>query len=95
MTYSEAIEFLKEGHCISRSSWDEGKFVCRQNTCTVDYDVIPNMTSLPESAKEELKKRNSSITYKDQMIVISSNNLITSWIATPFDTFATDWVCYE
>jgi hypothetical protein len=53
------------------------------------------MTSLPESAKEELKKRESSITYKDQMIVINSDNLITSWIATPFDTFATDWVVYD
>lgn len=95
MNYGEAIDLLREGYCVSRSSWDSGQFIVRQNTCTVDYDTIPNMSSLPDSAKEVLRSRKSSITYHDQMIIIDSDNQITSWIATPSDTYATDWVLYQ
>lgn len=95
VTYGEAIEHLRKGGMVARRGWiGNARFVCRQVPSEVPSIIIPKMSSLPESVKEELLTRVGfeSIQYRNQMIMVNADNTIDSWVASSSDTFATDWV---
>lgn len=92
-TFGSAIEFLKKGRAIRRVSWnDKRAFVVKQIPSHIEADIIPNMQSLPQSAKDILMSRvNPHIDYTNQMLIINSDGKADSWFPSPSDIFAEDW----
>lgn len=99
MKFSEVLEALRNGERLTNSSLSiNGSFIVRQVPQVVDKEIIPNMTSLPEEAKEFLKER-GDIRFHDQVLLIEWSpmqeaHIATSYIPTWHDIFRVDWtVC--
>lgn len=67
----------------------------KQIPAEIGLDIIPNMQSLPKSAKDKLVKENTTIKYCNQMLIINSKGEANSWVASSSDTFANDWCIVE
>jgi len=100
MNIGKAVEALNEGKMVKRQDWD-GMFIFRQVPSEVKKEVVPKMTSLPQSVKDELGRRFSdqnenidAIYYSNQIALVQQSNLITSWTPTVIDLFADDWEIY-
>ena len=92
LTYGLAIEALREGKCVARKGWNgSGMFICKQVPSEIYCNIIPKMSSLPQTAKDILFDRDKSIFYDNQMIIVKPDNTIDSWVASSSDTFAEDW----
>lgn len=85
------IKVLKIGLAAKRKGWN-GKFIVKQVPSHITGDIIPNMQSLPRSAKDILMSReNPHIDYNNQMLIIDSDGKADSWFPSPSDIFAEDW----
>lgn len=94
VTFGKVIEAMKVGECAYRESWkDKNVFVLKQIPAHIREDVIPNMQSLPQAAKNIILKRETPhIDYTDQMLIIYPDGRADAWFPTPSDIFAEDWV---
>ncbi|MGB0867968.1 MAG: DUF2829 domain-containing protein [Flavobacteriales bacterium] len=104
LTFGEAIEKgLKKGKRICRESWNgKDMFVFRQVPSVVPSEVVPKMSSLPESVKKEFARRkdvgwgglnyNAGIGYKNQLVIVYPDNTIYGWTPSPSDVLEEDWV---
>lgn len=65
--FGKAIKALKEGKRVQRLGWN-GKdlFIFMQIPSEVPEKIIPKMTSLPQSVKDEFKRRADSSAYDDR-----------------------------
>lgn len=95
--FGEALRALKGGCCVARNGWNgKGRFVCRQVPSHVDENVIPRMSSLPQSAKNLVMSRdNKSLDYSNQMIIVHPDGKVDSWVPSVSDVFAEDWYLVE
>lgn len=95
--FEEAIRALKFGLAIRRSGWeDKGMFVVKQIPAHINEDIIPNMQSLPQSAKDIIMARdNKSIDYTNQILIVNSYGRADSWLPSSSDIFAKDWEIIE
>ena len=93
MNFGEVIEALKSGLAIRRAGWiGKGLFVIKQVPAHITGDIIPNMQSLPQSAKDILMKRdNPHIDYTNQMLIVNPDGRADSWVPSSSDVFAEDW----
>ena len=95
MKFSEVLEALRNGERIVNGSLSvRGAYIVRQIPQVVPQDVVPKMTSLPDSAKEVAKY--GPIEYHDQVLIVEWSNklgrsLATSYIPTWYDIFREDW----
>lgn len=91
--FGTAIKFLKAGGAIRRAGWNgKGMFVIKQVPANIKADVIPNMQSLPQIAKDILMARSDAhIDYTNQMLIINPDGRADSWIPSSSDIFAEDW----
>ena len=92
-TFGTAVLFLKAGMAVRRAGWN-GKwlFVVKQVPAHIAADIIPNMQSLPQSAKNILMSRESPhIDYTNQMLIINPDGRADSWVPSSSDVFAEDW----
>lgn len=91
--FGTAIKFLEAGGAIRRSGWyGKGLFVVKQVPSHITDDIIPNMQSLPQSAKNLLMSRdNPHIDYTNQMLIINPDGRADSWVPSSSDVFAEDW----
>lgn len=96
-SFSEAIKLLKNGKVIRRSGWNgKNMFVIKQVPAHIESDIIPNMQSLPQSAKDIILKGNGFIDYTNQCLIYNSNTgCADSWVASISDIFAEDWELVE
>lgn len=87
-----AVEQLKAGYMLRRAGWN-GKemFIVKQIPALIGLDIIPKMQSLPQSAKDEMLKREQSIAYTNQLLIIRADGQADSWTASATDIFAEDW----
>ena len=110
VSFGKAIEALKEGKRVQRQGWNgKGLFIFEQVPSQVDISIVPKMTSLPESVKNEFKRRfeeceNSknvstimfnSITYQNQLAMVYPDNKIYGWVASPSDVLENDWIILD
>jgi len=96
LTFGQAIEALKQGKLITRKGWNgKGMFIIKQIPAVIGTEIIPKMQSLPQSAKDVLLKRNQSINYENQMLIINANGRADSWVPSSSDCFAEDWDIVE
>jgi len=94
--YTQAIEALLNGKIVKRSIHLEGTFIFRQVPSEIFSDVIPKMTSLPQSVKDEFAKREAtSIKYNNQFAIVDIDNNIQGWKPEPQDFLAKDWIIIE
>lgn len=98
VTFGEAIEAVKQGKLITRSSW-RGEFVFMQVPSVISKDIVPKMQSLPQAAKDEFQKRFDdpseqvdAIYYNNQLAIVSKSNLISGYSPSPTDALANDWL---
>jgi hypothetical protein len=92
MTFGQAIEALKAGQKVARESWNgKGMFVFKQVPSPIKPEIVPNMTSLPQSVKDEFIKREQGPNYQNQMAIVKPDGSVDSWVASSSDTFAEDW----
>ena len=91
--FGVAITLLTAGFCVRRAGWNgKGLFVCKQIPAHITGDIIPNMQSLPQSAKDILMSReNPHIDYTNQMLIINPDGRADSWVPSSSDVFAEDW----
>lgn len=96
LNFGEAIESLKAGKLVSRQGWNgKGMFIVKQIPAVIGIDIIPRMTSLPQSVKDVFLERNHDICYESQMLIINSSGRADSWVPSSSDVFAEDWVIFE
>lgn len=88
-----AISFLKAGGAVRRAGWNgKGLFVVKQVPANISADIIPNMQSLPQSAKDIIMARaEPHLAYTNQMLIIHPDGRADSWVPSSSDVFAEDW----
>lgn len=92
MDFSDALALLKEGRILTRSAWDMGVVVFRQVPQSINVQVIPRMTSLPEKAKELILNNTAFINYNSQCLLFNfQTGEANSWAPSVDDIFAHDW----
>ena len=93
MDFGQAINALKSGLAIQRAGWNgKGMFVVKQVPSYIEGDIVPEMQSLPQSAKDIIKKReNPHIKYRNQLLIVNRGGIADSWTASSTDILAEDW----
>ena len=93
VNFGGAIYLLQAGLAVRRKGWNgKGLFVVKQVPAHITEDIIPNMQSLPQSAKNILMSReNPHIDYTNQMLIINPDGRADSWVPSVSDIFAEDW----
>lgn len=93
VNFGGAIDLLKAGLAVRRKGWNgKGLFIVKQVPSHITREIIPNMQSLPPSAKVILMKReNPHIDYTNQMLIINPDGRADSWVPSSSDIFANDW----
>lgn len=96
MSFGEALQALEAGECVRRENWEEGKFVVKQIPADIPAEVVPNMQSLPDSAKEIINKTHrEDIHYRWQCLLIvqdTETSVATNYIPDWQDMFAKNWM---
>ncbi len=104
VSFGEAIKALKEGKRVQREGWNgKGLFIFEQVPSKVGWDIIPRMTSLPQSVKEEFDRRFDEteidgdlyIKYSNQLALVKPNNEINGWSPSTADSLANDWLILD
>ena len=97
MSFGSAIALLKSGFAIRRSGWNgKNMFVIKQVPAYIESDVIPNMQSLPQSAKDLILGGKGYIDYTSQCLIYNENTgRADSWVPSMSDIFSDDWEIVE
>lgn len=93
INFGGAIELLKAGLAVRRKGWNgKGLFIVKQVPSHITGDIIPNMQSLPQSAKDIIMAhKEPHIDYTNQMLIINPDGRADSWVPSSSDVFAEDW----
>lgn len=94
LDFGAVINALKEGKAVQREGWNgKGLFVVKQIPAKLEGLIIDKIQSLPQSAKDLLKKRDGvpTLTYTNQMLIINPDGRADSWVPSVSDVFAEDW----
>jgi hypothetical protein len=92
LTFGLAIEALKLGKKVSREGWNgKGLFVFKQVPANIGLDIIPKMTSVPQSVKDTMLERGQHLNYRNQCVIVNSQGDVDNWAPSISDVFAEDW----
>ena len=93
MNFGIAIMALKAGYPVRRSGWNgKGLWVIKQVPAHITEEIIPEMQSLPQSAKDLIIKGKGFIDYTSQCLIYNENTgRADSWAPSISDVFAVDW----
>lgn len=85
--------FLAVDKACRRSGWiDKESFIVKQIPAHITGEIIPNMKSLPQSAKNILMSReNPHIDYTNQILIIHPDGRADSWVPSTSDIFTKEW----
>jgi len=103
ISFGEATEALKEGKRVSRVGWNgKGLFIFIQVPSSVPSNIIPKMSSLPQSVKDEFERRfnrpemtDGLIKYSNQIAIVYPDNNIYGWTPSVSDSLAIDWIILD
>ncbi len=93
LSFEQILPLLREGFAIRRNGWNgKGLMVFKQVPAHIDGTIIPNMQSLPQSAKDQIMKHTGFIDYTSQCLIYNSQTgQADSWVPSISDVFANDW----
>ena len=84
---------------VRRNTHGDFEFIFMQVPSTIPATVVPNMTSLPQSVKDEFANRfkfslvrERGIRYDNQLAFVNSTNTIVGWAPSVEDVMAEDWM---
>lgn len=90
--FSVAVSLLKCGFAVRRMNWDSNLWVIKQVPAHIETDVIPNMQSLPQAAKDLILAGKGEINYTSQCLIYNElTGCADSWAPSISDVFAEDW----
>lgn len=106
LTFGGAIKALKQGKRVSRKGWNgKGLFVFMQVPSNVPKDIVPKMSSLPQTVKDELWFRfinkeeiglkDTDLKYRNQLCIVYPDNTISSWNPSSSDCLEEDWIILD
>ena len=93
LSFGEALVAIKEFKVLRREGWNgKGLVVFRQVPAHITGDIVPNMQSLPDSAKTIIMATQAKVDYTSQMLIFNTNNgRADSWVPSISDALAEDW----
>ena len=93
LTFGVAITMLEKGFVLKRAGWNGKNIVVfKQVPATIGKETIPNMKSLPETAKRVILNGKEHIDYTSQCLIYNrATGRADSWVPSISDTFANDW----
>ncbi|GAB3889943.1 hypothetical protein GCM10028803_00500 [Larkinella knui] len=96
-SFSQALDFLKDGKCVARSGWNgKGMFIFQRPGDILAKDFIPRVKSLPEDVKEFLVSQNRDIQFLPYLCMWSATGeVVNGWLASQTDMLAEDWQVVE
>lgn len=95
MKFNEVLDALKNGERLTNATLsDMLAFIVRQVPQVVPADVVPKMTSLPESAKNHIN--GEELQFIDQVLLVYWSPMQGRYFATSYnptwgDIFREDW----
>lgn len=91
--FSTAINMLIAGMAVRRETWREsGLVVIKQMPARIGRDIVPNMQSLSDNAKDMILSGCGHINYRDQCLIYDTKTgRADSWAPSIQDIFAVDW----
>jgi hypothetical protein len=93
VNFGKAIEALKEGKKVAREGWNgKGLFIFKQIPANIGLEIIPKMTSVPQSVKDTMIERCQNLNYRNQCVIVNSNGDVDNWVPSISDVFAEDWI---
>ena len=103
--FGEAIRALKEGKRVRYKHWDEDTFVFMQVPAVIGYGKIAGMQSLPQSVKDEFKRRFLDseekdktfdlIRYSGQVAMVLPDNRIKGYGFSPTKVLSESWIILD
>lgn len=96
LSFGVAVSLLKHGFALRRSGWNgKNLFVIKQEYSHIGSDIIPDMQSFPQSAKDLILNSKGFIDYTSQCLIYNTETgQADSWTPSVSDVFACDWeVC--
>ena len=98
MKFEEVLDALRNGERLTNASLsNEHGFIVRHVNQTVPAEVVPKMTSLPDSAKEHIAGAGGcDLRFYDQVLLVHWDNMrgeykATGWSPSCYDLFREDW----
>jgi hypothetical protein len=93
MTFSQAIECLKNGMRVARIGWNgKGMFIYMTVGNTVSKDFIPKFASLPPSVKTFLETKGEDIVFNPSITMYNAQGQMQpGWLCSQADLLADDW----
>jgi len=103
VSFGKAIQALKQGRRVQREGWNgKGLFIFEQVPSQVPSNIVPKMTSLPQSVKDEFQRRletqegnDGTLKYQNQLAMVYPDNNIYGWVASPSDVLENDWIILD
>ena len=104
VNFGQALIALNDGKRVRRTEWHkEAKFIFRQVPSEVPANIVPKMTSLPQTVKnyfawtfkEESNEQINAIYYYYQLALVGLSNTITSWSPSTVDAMSNDWIVLD
>ncbi len=93
LTFGLAIEALKLGKKVSREGWNgKGMFIFKQVPANIGLDIIPKMTSVPQSVKDTMIEREQHLNYRNQCVIVDKDGNVDNWAPSISDVFSEDWI---
>lgn len=95
MKFEEVLDALRNGERLVNATLTEmNAFIVRQVPQVVPEEVVPKMTSLPDSAKEHMA--GSEIRFTSQVLLVwwssmQEQYIATSYVPSWYDIFREDW----
>ena len=96
-SFGVAVNLLRQGFAVRRQGWNgKNLFVIKQVPAHIESEIIPNMQSLPTSAKDLILRGKGYIHYTCQCLIYDrSTGRADSWVPSMSDIFAEDWEIVE
>jgi len=96
VNFGTAVKAIKQGKRACRQGWNgKGLFIFEQVPNLVGVHIIPKMSSLPQSVKDVLIKRDQPIKYLNQIALVKPNNEVNGWSPSTADALAEDWIILD
>lgn len=82
--FSEALKFLKQGHCVARNGWNgKNMFI---------YYVSEGKYPVKMEAAKPLADENGLVSYGAYIAMKTAQGNVVPWLASQTDMLSEDWV---
>lgn len=89
--FGAAIAALKDGKRVRRANWPSPTFIFRQVPSAIAAEIVPKMTSLPDSVKAVFIEREAGPSYRNQLAIVDGGSNVFGYTPSTEDALAEDW----